>query len=328
MNKKNQRKGLLSLLLPLSFLIYFRLEKSSLTYFENSLNEKSEFLLNSLKFTYTVFDYLSIIFLILIIPGIIIGIYFLRKKDKKKDVDFDKRSGEGKNSEVPKEIRRWNWGAAFLTFVWGIYYRVWLSFLVFVPVINIFWFIILGIYGNRWAWQNNKWKSVDEFKRQQKKWNIFGIILFILQIIAISSFLLFFSSDMFKGIGSHLDKSRESVRNTKRVSDIKQIQTAFEIYHNNNNEFPNKEEITTTVDGVDNVLYGKILGDEFELLNPIPQAPMPPDGNCSVEDNYYKYGEFNEGTGIMFCLGEEMSVSKDYNKGVNFIPIETLKYLK
>lgn len=317
MNKINQRKGLLFLLLPLFFLIYFQLEKINLIYFENSLDEKSGSLLNFFKLSYVFFDYLSLIILILIIPGIIIGIYFLKKKDENKDIDI--RSGKGRDSEVPKEILKWSWGASFLTFIWGLYHRVWLSFLVFVPIINIFWFIFLGIYGNRWAWQNNKWKSVAEFKRQQKKWNIFGIICFIFQIIIISFFLYLFSSDMFKETRNLIEESRQSIRDTQRVSDVRQIKTAFKLYYYSNNEFPNREDVTTTINDVDNVLFGKIYSDEFEILNPIPQAPIPPDGNCSAEDNYYKYSEFNGEIGIMFCLGEKLG---DYNKGKNFMAVE------
>jgi hypothetical protein len=96
---------------------------------------------------------------------------------------YDERSGKGDASIIPPEISGWNWGAAFLSFWWGIYYRVWLMLLIFVPVIGPIWWIVMGIKGNEWAWRRNKWVSVGEFKVEQKKWAVWAIGLLIIQAI-------------------------------------------------------------------------------------------------------------------------------------------------
>ena len=56
----------------------------------------------------------------------------------------------GTSGPVPEEIKGWNWGAFWLTWIWGIAHNVWISLLVFClwPI----WMIVLGIKGNEWAW--------------------------------------------------------------------------------------------------------------------------------------------------------------------------------
>jgi len=96
--------------------------------------------------------------------------------------EYDERSGKGKDSIIPKEIIEWNWGAAGLGIIWGIYHKVWVSFLTLVVP---FGWIAMGKAGNGWAWRNKKWKSVEEFKMAQAKWQVWGKICFII-ILAIN----------------------------------------------------------------------------------------------------------------------------------------------
>jgi hypothetical protein len=91
-------------------------------------------------------------------------------------------SGQGKLASVPKEIQKWNWGAFFLTFIWGIGNGVWRSFLIFIPIINIAVPFILGAKGNTWAWQNRIWRDVNHFKKVQKTWAIVGLIVWVFAI--------------------------------------------------------------------------------------------------------------------------------------------------
>ncbi|MDW7651180.1 MAG: hypothetical protein SCK29_11100 [Bacillota bacterium] len=42
---------------------------------------------------------------------------------------------------------------------------------------------VLGIKGNEWAWQNRQWDSVEQFHIVQKKWALWGWILFIAGIV-------------------------------------------------------------------------------------------------------------------------------------------------
>jgi hypothetical protein len=128
------------------------------------------------------FGLLAFLSLFICIP---IGIVLLVRSRRalKPGVAYDERSGKDEASVIPPELGHWNWGAAFLTIWWGIYYRVWITFLIFVPVIGQFWWVIMGIKGNEWAWQKNKWLSVDEFKKAQKKWAVWAIALLVLSLL-------------------------------------------------------------------------------------------------------------------------------------------------
>ena len=103
-----------------------------------------------------------------------------------------------------------------------------------------------------------------------------------------------------------LNNARERARDSRRVSDIKQIQTALEMYFNEKNEYPATDSITTG-DAIDGF---KILGGSIgEYMNPIPTAPEPADGNCtdtaSTGTNHYRYkrGTSVDEYELTFCLG-------------------------
>lgn len=129
-----------------------------------------------------VFGLLGIVAVIGIPLGIIVGIIYLTRSDLPPDAVYDNRSGNGDKSSIPPEINKWNWGAAGLGWIWGAYHRVWISFLVFVPIMNYVWWIVMGLKGNEWAWKKNRWVSVEDFLAKQKKWAPWGIVFFLLSI--------------------------------------------------------------------------------------------------------------------------------------------------
>jgi hypothetical protein len=88
---------------------------------------------------------------------------------------MENTSGQGKTGAVPEEIRGWSWGAFFLGFIWGLFNRVYSSLLVFVPVVNLVVPFVLGAKGNKWAWQNKRWDSVEHFHRVQRNWARWGL---------------------------------------------------------------------------------------------------------------------------------------------------------
>jgi hypothetical protein len=95
-------------------------------------------------------------------------------------------SGQGESAIVPEEVKGWNWGAFALTWIWGIFSQVWIAFLVFIPfpLFGLAWAIVLGVKGNEWAWRKKKWDSVEHFKNTQRPWNIAGIVVFAVGVIA------------------------------------------------------------------------------------------------------------------------------------------------
>ena len=93
-------------------------------------------------------------------------------------------SGQGELAIVPEEVKGWSWGAFVLTWIWGIFNSVWIALLCFIPFFSLVWAIVLGAKGNEWAWRNKKWDSIEHFKSTQRSWNIAGIIVFAISIVA------------------------------------------------------------------------------------------------------------------------------------------------
>jgi hypothetical protein len=92
-------------------------------------------------------------------------------------------SGQGRLAVLPVELSGWNWGAFFLSWIWGIGNNTWIAFLTFVPIVNFIMIFVLGAKGNEWAWQNKRWNSLEHFKRVQKLWGIWGLILFLISVL-------------------------------------------------------------------------------------------------------------------------------------------------
>lgn len=99
-------------------------------------------------------------------------------------------TSETGSGSVPEEIKGWNWGAFFLTWIWGLGNHVWISLVVLLgfipfigPIIALVMAIMLGLKGSEWAWQNRKFASVDEFKKIQKVWAIWGLVIFVIGIV-------------------------------------------------------------------------------------------------------------------------------------------------
>lgn len=72
---------------------------------------------------------------------------------------------------IPAGIRGWSWGAFWLTWLWAIFNKTWIGLLALIPLVNLGMMVVLGLKGREWAWRNQRWSSVDEFNRVQKKWN-------------------------------------------------------------------------------------------------------------------------------------------------------------
>ena len=92
---------------------------------------------------------------------------------------MENTSGQGIASVVPPEIDRWNWGAFFLNWIWGIGNNTFIALLMFVPLVNIVMPFVLGVKGSAWAWRNKRWESVDQFRRVQRYWSIAGVVAII-----------------------------------------------------------------------------------------------------------------------------------------------------
>ena len=94
-------------------------------------------------------------------------------------------SGQGESATVPEEVKGWSWGAFGLNWIWGVFNGVLISLLCLIPFFAFVWAIVLGIKGNEWAWRNKKWDSIEHFKNTQRPWNIAGIVLFAISMVAL-----------------------------------------------------------------------------------------------------------------------------------------------
>ena len=93
-----------------------------------------------------------------------------------------------------------------------------------------------------------------------------------------------------------LNSARQKSRDAKRVADIKQIQTALELYYNDNFGYPpdvtSGDSITST-------------STEVTYMGQVPVAPTPPDGDCDTDNNPYRYTTNDSGATyhLDYCIG-------------------------
>lgn len=85
-------------------------------------------------------------------------------------------------AEIPAELNRWNWGAFFLNWIWGIGNSVFIALLCLIPVVNLVMMIVLGLKGSEWAWRNRAWRDAEHFRSVQRKWAIAGVAIWVLVI--------------------------------------------------------------------------------------------------------------------------------------------------
>jgi len=101
--------------------------------------------------------------------------------------DTDNTSGYGKGAVLPATLKGWNWGAFFLTWLWGLGNGAYIGLLYFIPVpiVQLILPFVMGAKGNRWAWANKRWQDETHFKRVQRRWTVGGLVFFVLMIVYI-----------------------------------------------------------------------------------------------------------------------------------------------
>ena len=98
-----------------------------------------------------------------------------------------------------------------------------------------------------------------------------------------------------------LQQARQNARDSKRMADMKQLQTAMELFFNENGRYPTTEEWNS----------GSIVSSTSQetFMYSIPTAPSPADGDCLEASNTYTYVPQNDGASytIDFCTGKQVS---------------------
>lgn len=118
-------------------------------------------------------------------------------------------------AEIPPELDRWNWGAFFLNWIWGVGNSTWIALLALLPVVNIFMMIVLGLRGSRWAWRKRAWRSVDHFRRSQRAWAIAGLAVWVISIGGIGAMVVGLPR-MLKSAGAY-ELTMDVVRSDQQV---------------------------------------------------------------------------------------------------------------
>ncbi|MEI6835477.1 MAG: prepilin-type N-terminal cleavage/methylation domain-containing protein [Candidatus Falkowbacteria bacterium] len=93
-----------------------------------------------------------------------------------------------------------------------------------------------------------------------------------------------------------LNNARARSRDAKRVADVKQMQTALELYFNDQGTYPSAVPTSGTTIASGTVVY----------MNKVPVPPLPVDGtSCPANPTAYTYGQTDSGRSytIAYCLG-------------------------
>lgn len=88
--------------------------------------------------------------------------------------------------EQPNYLNKWNWGAFYFGWLWGVCNGVYWPLIILIPYIGqiaaLIICFILGANGSRYAWENFK-GSAAEFDAKQESWANAAGICFVITII-------------------------------------------------------------------------------------------------------------------------------------------------
>ncbi len=114
--------------------------------------------------------------------------------------------------QIERELGKWNWGAFYFGWIWGVFNKVYVSLVqlvisvlsfavtilglgIITPIfglINIGISIWLGVKGSQMAWDNGAYRNLEHFRTSRHNWNVAAAIVFgIFIFIIIISLLLF-----------------------------------------------------------------------------------------------------------------------------------------
>lgn len=174
--------GILLILLPFITIALFLFGETLVGYITNKIGTMAgtngDMILAIFSLILSILFLIAIIFLPILF---VLGIRYLVRVEPN-DQEWDQRSGQGRRSVVPQEIKGWNWAAASLSIIWASYYKLPFVILMRIPLLNFIFLFILGFNGNKWAWKRNKWQSPEQFLQVQRQWRPWGILMFILLV--------------------------------------------------------------------------------------------------------------------------------------------------
>ena len=95
-----------------------------------------------------------------------------------------------------------------------------------------------------------------------------------------------------------LNNARQKSRDARRVADVKQVQTALELFYNDENGYP----ANVVFDGTGSI-SGVTASTTYMAI--VPRSPEPwNDGNCTVANYMYTQQASGASYAIRYCLGD------------------------
>ncbi len=111
-----------------------------------------------------------------------------------------------------------------------------------------------------------------------------------------------------------LNSARARSRDTKRIADVKEVQTALELFYNDNQGYP----LAGSADADGNIPPLSTSGDPAfsTFMKNSPVAPKPADGTACASDNKYVYkGLKSDGSTACDAVGNCATYSVDFCVG-------------
>jgi hypothetical protein len=123
-----------------------------------------------------------------------------------------------KETPIPPELDRWNWGAFLLNWVWGLGNSTYIALLMFVPIVNFVVIFVLGAKGSQWAWKNRLWANEEHFIRTQRNWARAGVAVAV-GFVLLFVLMFYFLFSVMKNNDAYRISMRE-VRASERVVEV------------------------------------------------------------------------------------------------------------
>lgn len=116
------------------------------------------------------------------------------------------------SSQADYEVDKWNWGAFFFGWIWGVFNKVYISLVQLVtsliasglaliglglisPLFSLASLglaIWLGVKGSRMAWDNGAYRNIEHFRSVRHGWNVAAAIVFGVSVLLLIITLLLF----------------------------------------------------------------------------------------------------------------------------------------
>lgn len=130
--------------------------------------------------------------------------------------DYNSNTEERKpttsSTQIDREVDKWNWGAFYFGWIWGIFNKVYISLLQLVATIIAFGLTLiglaiispffslsslgisiwLGVKGSRMAWDNGAYRNLEHFRNVRHAWTMAAAIVFGISVFLIIISLLLF----------------------------------------------------------------------------------------------------------------------------------------